>query len=116
MKTHPDTSLGRLVVATRLPRPWLRIQASNWWTRVLLAGGARHRSLRGADLRGADLSEADPSDADLVGVTWSERTRWSVAVATLMRARSVPIGGGRYRVQGSGNSGADLSVPPVPVS
>lgn len=84
-----------------------------------------------ADLAGADLSDADLVGADLVGadlvgailiganllnVTWSVQTRWPDAVAAVMLERSVPIGGGQWRVQGSGNSGADLSVPPVPVS
>ncbi|MFI6334871.1 pentapeptide repeat-containing protein [Streptomyces sp. NPDC050535] len=72
--------------------------------------------MSGTDLRGANLSGADPTNADLVHVMWSEETGWPVAVAAAMRERSVPIGCGRYRVQGSGNSGADLSVPPVPVS
>lgn len=55
MKTRPDTFLGRLATAARPSRPWLRIHASNWWTRVFLVGGARRRPLIGEDLIGADL-------------------------------------------------------------
>jgi uncharacterized protein YjbI with pentapeptide repeats len=43
MKTHADTPLARLALAARPRRPWLRITASPWWTRVLLAAGARLR-------------------------------------------------------------------------
>ncbi|MGW1722342.1 pentapeptide repeat-containing protein [Streptomyces sp. NPDC002306] len=184
----------RLVLAARPLRPWLRIRASQWWRRVLIAAGAQQAAwsqnqhgadlrganlhganlaganlhganlaganlydanlaganLRSADLAGADLTIADLRDAHLVSanlhgahiidaelsgadlsdtnlsgaelsganlmrVTWSERTRWSGALALQMRARSVPIGGGKWRVEGSGNSGAALEVPPVPV-
>ncbi|WP_415925795.1 pentapeptide repeat-containing protein [Streptomyces scabiei] len=159
VKTRPDTLVGRLALAARPTRPWLRIRASNWWTRVLLAGGAQLTSLDSAnftdanltaanltstnltaanltsveladaeltdanltraDLTGASLANAELADADLtdaeLGALWSERTRWPQAFAALMRYRSEPIGGGRYRVQGSGKSGAELSVPPVPV-
>ncbi|MFJ6722220.1 pentapeptide repeat-containing protein [Streptomyces sp. NPDC091259] len=198
MKTRPDTLLGRLAGAVRPTRPWLRVRASDWWTRVLLAGGARNpvsdaglrdakpwdaslarippdgtvtdgavraslragafrgadlrgadlrgrvlrtADLRGADLRGANLSGVDLSNAymigadlrgadlrgtslvgadlrgaELVGVTWSERTRWPVWLAEGVRARSVAIGAGLYRLQGGGNQGADMSGPRVPIS
>ncbi|WP_052425267.1 pentapeptide repeat-containing protein [Streptomyces fulvoviolaceus] len=214
MKTHPDTPLGRLALAAHPSRPWLHIQASPWWRRVLLAAGARQaswagRALRGADLYqanliradltgtcladadldgadlsgafrdaadlsgahldgvdltrarltnarlseanlgGADLVEAilygadltganltgadlcradmigtyltcvnldgaDLSGAYLVNVTWSEQAVWPDELAVQMRARSVPLGRGKWRVEGSGNSGADVEVPLVP--
>ncbi|MFI8392458.1 pentapeptide repeat-containing protein [Streptomyces sp. NPDC085540] len=72
--------------------------------------------LAGAQLTGADLTRADLHDENLMEVTWSEQTRWPDDVAAVTRGRSVPIRGGRYRVLGSGSSGADLAVPPVPVS
>lgn len=73
-------------------------------------------SLRLASLAGANLTRAVLLDTHLVNATWSEQTLWPAGVASQMRARSVPLGSGQWRVQGSGNSGAELGVPPpVPV-
>ncbi|MFJ3673383.1 pentapeptide repeat-containing protein [Streptomyces sp. NPDC090106] len=72
--------------------------------------------LSGANLSDADLHDTDLSDAMIVGTVWSVHTAWPVGVAEEMRERSVPIGGGRWQVQGSGTSGAEMSVPLVPVS
>ncbi|MFC9326982.1 pentapeptide repeat-containing protein [Kitasatospora sp. NPDC057015] len=72
-------------------------------------------NLRSADLRGADLTDANLTDANLVGVKWSVGTLWPRGLVEDLLARSEPLGGGGYVVQGSGNSGADLSIPPVPV-
>src|SRR4051812_38396815 len=89
-----DSLLGRLVLAARPMRPWLRVTVSPWWASVLIAAGARpaptdsmavafpsrrtarnvgpgqdlsDADLRGADLRGADLRGADLRGADLRG-------------------------------------------------
>ncbi|MFC8678057.1 pentapeptide repeat-containing protein [Streptomyces griseorubiginosus] len=73
-------------------------------------------SLRRACLAAADLTRAVLLDTHLVNATWSEQTLWPAGVASQIRARSVPLGSGQWRVQGSGNSSAELGVPPpVPV-
>jgi hypothetical protein len=88
VKTCPDTLLGRLALASRPSRPWLRVRASGWWGRVLLAAGAQQASWKGQDLSGADLAD----------VTWSVQTLWPVGLGETMLRRSVPIGGGKWRV------------------
>jgi hypothetical protein len=52
VKTQPDSTLDRLALAARPARPWLRITASPWWTRVLLAAGAHLPDQGGADQGG----------------------------------------------------------------
>ncbi|MFI6931543.1 pentapeptide repeat-containing protein [Streptomyces sp. NPDC050287] len=64
--------------------------------------------LADANLSHADLAGANLSHADLTEVVWSERTRWPDVLGESMRRRCVPIGGGKWRIQGAGNSGADL--------
>jgi hypothetical protein len=45
-------------------RPWLRIQASGWWARVLLAGGARRRPLSGANRHAAPATGPEGDNRD----------------------------------------------------
>lgn len=73
-------------------------------------------NLTGVDLTGANLSESlGVEDAFLVNVVWSERTRWPAGLAAGIRERSEPLGGGRWRIMGSGNAGAETEAPLVPV-
>src|SRR5881394_3389845 len=41
MKVSADSLLGRLALAARPRRPWLRVTVSPWWARVLIAAGAQ---------------------------------------------------------------------------
>ncbi|WP_051055068.1 MULTISPECIES: pentapeptide repeat-containing protein [Kitasatospora] len=101
----------------------------------LTRANLRAAYLNGANLTRADLSGTDLSGANLTGesrigqvggmgpgrptllvnVTWSDETQWPDDVGSDMRRRSEPLGDGRYRVLGSGNSDAELGVSPVPV-
>ncbi|WP_308012337.1 pentapeptide repeat-containing protein [Actinacidiphila acidipaludis] len=91
-------------------------------TRATLTGAdLRNARLTGADLRkadltGADLTGVDLTDAKLTHVTWSNQTIWPTRWVSAMRGRSEPLPDGRYRIQGSGSSEADVPVPQVPAS
>jgi hypothetical protein len=54
--------------------------------------------LSGDDLRGADLRDARLTGVDLADVTWSTSTRWPAAWGARIRAASVPVGSGAFRV------------------
>ncbi|MBM2615504.1 hypothetical protein JIG36_07985 [Actinoplanes sp. LDG1-06] len=51
------------------------------------------------DFRGADLGALDLGDLELVGIRWSEGTRWPPGWEERVRLSSVPIGEGEYEIR-----------------
>jgi hypothetical protein len=61
------------------------------------------------DASGSDLSRLDLSDLDvLVGVIWTQETKWPLDKVERIRAQSEEIHPGVYRVGGSSGDPADL--------
>jgi hypothetical protein len=71
-------------------------------------------SLSGANLSGAFLDEANLADAKLVGVLWSDTTRWPKNVMMAMKKHSVEVRPGVWQVAGSGGA-VEVGTSLVPV-
>lgn len=114
--------LGSCTPSPAPPHPWpsppMRSETDLHGARLNYAdlhGADLHgANLVDADLRGAGLGNASLHGAILNGMRWSERTQWpKPEMAETMRARSEPLGGGLWRVLGSGNTGADIEISPL---